>query len=48
MKRRGVLIVCLLALAAVCCACTGRVKQRSISARDPLTERTLTLNIAAS
>ena len=48
MKRKGVLIVCLLALAAVCCACTGRVKQSGISARDPLTERTLTLNIAAS
>lgn len=48
MKRRGVLVACLLAFAAVCCACTGRVKQRSISARDPLTERTLTLDIAAS
>ena len=32
----------------VCCSCTGRVKQSGISARDPLTECTLTLNIAAS
>lgn len=48
MKQKGVLIVCLLALAAVCSSCTGRVKQSGISARDPLTERTLTLDIAAA